>query len=582
MEKVASFLSLCLENDLPAVRSSLTNRAAVDAQDAEGTTGLQIAATNGYKILAEYLIGQSADVNLANNYGWTPLMHAAQHGQVSVVALLLHHGATVNATGRLGVGALALAAGGGHHSAVCLLLEAGADTADSAVHCGSVLTPLGAAAVNGHVSVIGALLQRGSSVNQVLLATGASPLMLAASGGHLRAAQVLMHHRANPNQNNFYGQTALDVATACAKMEVAEYLRSIAQVAQQEHNPNVTDIFDAIVACDLNEVRRILEEHPPCCNWCHSKKGTTPLMQAAILGYIDAVALLVESNADLEMQDCSAGWTALMHAVYHGQLHVARYLISSGADVYTEAFNGATALDIACYLENGNTKMIQMLADETVAGLSSQLAAETERKTNDSQHLKVLKEWIGSVTQKLTTWRGRQPLLTSIGWAASLPSSLAVDLQSMSTSTTHETVPALDISFTSPETIFPEVDSVFWAAPPSLTNYKKMLEGVQAALPDSAIGTHSQKLTRRAIEPKFHHLKQPPLTESDSSGGVMSILQALGLGKYARSFEENEVDWEAFVNLDPGSIEAIGVLTGISREVLQEAIYELQKMRPAC
>ncbi|XP_077502784.1 uncharacterized protein LOC144113535 isoform X3 [Amblyomma americanum] len=512
MEKVASFLSLCLENDLPAVRSSLTNRAAVDAQDAEGTTGLQIAATNGYKILAEYLIGQSADVNLANNYGWTPLMHAAQHGQVSVVALLLHHGATVNATGRL----------------------------------------------------------------------GASPLMLAASGGHLRAAQVLMHHRANPNQNNFYGQTALDVATACAKMEVAEYLRSIAQVAQQEHNPNVTDIFDAIVACDLNEVRRILEEHPPCCNWCHSKKGTTPLMQAAILGYIDAVALLVESNADLEMQDCSAGWTALMHAVYHGQLHVARYLISSGADVYTEAFNGATALDIACYLENGNTKIIQMLADETVAGLSSQLAAETERKTNDSQHLKVLKEWIGSVTQKLTTWRGRQPLLTSIGWAASLPSSLAVDLQSMSTSTTHETVPALDISFTSPETIFPEVDSVFWAAPPSLTNYKKMLEGVQAALPDSAIGTHSQKLTRRAIEPKFHHLKQPPLTESESSGGVMSILQALGLGKYARSFEENEVDWEAFVNLDPGSIEAIGVLTGISREVLQEAIYELQKMRPAC
>lgn len=247
MEKVNTFLSVCLENDLTGVRNLLTNGILVDAQDAEGTTGLQIAATNGYKKLAEHLVEQGADVNLTNSCGWTPLMHAAQHGQVSVVTLLLNYGATVNATSLLGAGALALAAAGGHHSTVCLLLEAGTDIVTSASHSGSRLSPLAAAAINGHVSVIGVLLQRGTSVNQALLATGTTPLMLAASSGHLRVAQMLKDHGADPNQQDFYGKTALDVATACSNMEVAEYLRSMTQMTlNQEYNPTIIDVFKAI------------------------------------------------------------------------------------------------------------------------------------------------------------------------------------------------------------------------------------------------------------------------------------------------------------------------------------------------
>ncbi|XP_075530870.1 ankyrin repeat and SAM domain-containing protein 6-like isoform X7 [Dermacentor variabilis] len=516
MEKVNTFLSLCLENELTEVCNLLTNGIPVDAQDAEGTTGLQIAATNGYKKLAEHLVEQGADVNLTNNCGWTPLMHAAQHGQVSVVTLLLNYGATVNATSLLGAGALTLAAAGGHHSTVCLLLEAGTDIATSAGHSGPRLAPLAAAAINGHVSIVGVLLQRGTSVNQVLLATGTTPLMLAASGGHLRVAQMLKDHGADPNQQDFYGKTALDVATACSNMEVAEYLRSMTQLmSNQEYNPTITDIFKAIAEGNLRDLKRILKEHPSCANWCHLKKGTTPLMHAAILGCMDAVTLLVRNNADLEMQDYSAGWTVLMHAVYHGHVNIVRYLISSGADVCVEAFNGATALDIACYHENGDAKIIRMLADQTVARMSTPTG--NVRKQSDSQHLKALKT-------------------------------------------------------------FPEVDTVFRAAPPSLPNYAKMLEATPAAMPDDFTQAHSQKITRRATEPKFlRHLKPPPCIKPEPAG-VMSILQQLGLDKYAENFEENEVDWEAFVNLDSKSIEEIGVKTEANREALREAINQLQKM----
>ncbi|XP_049525067.1 ankyrin repeat and SAM domain-containing protein 6 isoform X2 [Dermacentor silvarum] len=579
MEKVNTFLSVCLENDSTGVRNLLTNGILVDAQDAEGTTGLQIAATNGYKKLAEHLVEQGADVNLTNSCGWTPLMHAAQHGQVSVVTLLLNYGASVNATSLLGAGALALAAAGGHHSTVCLLLEAGTDIVTSASHSGSRLAPLAAAAINGHVSVIGVLLQRGTSVNQALLATGTTPLMLAASSGHLRVAQMLKDHGADPNQQDFYGKTALDVATACSNMEVAEYLRSMTQMTlNQEYNPTIIDVFKAIAEGNLKELNRILKEHPSCTNWCHLKKGTTPLMHAAILGCMDAVTLLVKNNADLEMQDYSAGWTALMHSVYHGHVNIVRYLISSGADICVEAFNGATALDIACYLENGDAKIMRILADQTVARMSTPPITGNERTPSDSQHLKALKGWIGHVTQKLTPWKGRQLVQKSVSQAANLPSSLALDLQSLSISPRHNTMPALDISFTSPEITFPEVDTVFRAAPPSLPNYAKMLEATPAAMPDNSTQAHSQKISRRATEPKFlRHLKPPPCIKPGPPG-VMSILQQLGLDKYAENFEENEVDWEAFVNLDSKSIEEIGVKTEANREALQEAINQLQKL----
>lgn len=60
----------------------------------------------------------------------------------------------------------------------------------------------------------------------------------------------------------------------------------------------------------------------------------------------------------------------------------------------------------------------------------------------------------------------------------------------------------------------------------------------------------------------------------------MDVLQQLGLDKYAKNFEENEVDWEAFVNLDSKSIEEIGVKTETSREALRDAINQLQKHKP--
>ncbi|KAG0429330.1 hypothetical protein HPB47_023735 [Ixodes persulcatus] len=206
----------------------------INGQDVEGISGLHVAAANGHISLAELLLEEGANIDVANNCGWTPLMHAAQHGQVSMVSLLIRHNANINATNVLGAGALTLAAGGGHHSTVRLLLEAGADIAVGRFHHTFDPMPLTAAATNGHASIILLLLQKGCPVNQAYPTTGTTALMLCAASGHLQAAQALIEHGADPDLKDMCGKTALDIAVACTKMEVAEFLRTKTQVA---HSP---------------------------------------------------------------------------------------------------------------------------------------------------------------------------------------------------------------------------------------------------------------------------------------------------------------------------------------------------------
>lgn len=61
-------------------------------------------------------------------------------------------------------------------------------------------------------------------------------------------------------------------------------------------------------------------------------QGLTPLMAAAERGRSEAVALLLERRASLELKD-ALGWTALMHAVDSQRVEVTQQLLEAGAAV---------------------------------------------------------------------------------------------------------------------------------------------------------------------------------------------------------------------------------------------------------
>ena len=127
------------------------------------------------------LVGQGADVNLAQGDGMTALHWAAVHDRAELVTFLADADASLETGTRIGAHTpLHVASREGSSSALGALLAAGAD-----VHALNTVgvTPLHLAALAGTTGAIAALLARGAQVDSREPEYGRTPLMLAAAAG---------------------------------------------------------------------------------------------------------------------------------------------------------------------------------------------------------------------------------------------------------------------------------------------------------------------------------------------------------------------------------------------------------------
>lgn len=74
----------------------------------------------------------------------------------------------------------------------------------------------------------------------------------------------------------------------------------------------------------------------------HSQESE--LLSKASVGDVEAVKAIVESGVNINAQDASYGYTALISACEHNYVEMARYLLSKGADPNVRANDGSTAL----------------------------------------------------------------------------------------------------------------------------------------------------------------------------------------------------------------------------------------------
>lgn len=86
--------------DLARVRALLvSDPLSVNARDAQDMTPLHLAAAKGHLHVAEVLVANGAELNVADvRYRLTPLHLAAQHGHQLMTKFLLAKGANVDAT----------------------------------------------------------------------------------------------------------------------------------------------------------------------------------------------------------------------------------------------------------------------------------------------------------------------------------------------------------------------------------------------------------------------------------------------------------------------------------------------------
>jgi ankyrin repeat protein len=125
-ERGETALIIAMRHDANRVFKLLLEHPRIDleAQSANGSTALMMAAFKHNKAAVKAMIAKGAQVN---RKGWTPLHFAAAAGDLDIMNILLEHHAYIDAGSPSGLTPLMLAAREGMEDAVKLLLEQGAD-----------------------------------------------------------------------------------------------------------------------------------------------------------------------------------------------------------------------------------------------------------------------------------------------------------------------------------------------------------------------------------------------------------------------------------------------------------------------
>ncbi|HEY8520531.1 MAG TPA: ankyrin repeat domain-containing protein [Gammaproteobacteria bacterium] len=319
----------------PELAAELLRRGArADAINLYGSSPLAEAAKIGHAGLAEMLLDAGADVESPNQDGQTVLMLAARAGAADVAKLLVERGADVNAREAWrGQTALMWAADANAPEVVRLLIEHGADVEarafanDWGVQITSEpraqyrptggLTPLLYAARAGCTPCVAALLDAGADIDRPT-PDGITPLMIALDNFWFDTAKLLLERGADPHLADWWGRTALYIA-----VDMSSYSGRRNDPAQLAPRTPAIEIVRMLLEAGVDPNPQ-LNMHRPGRGGNTSRfvddlltTGATPLLRAAIGHDVEAVRLLLEHGALVDLSNVM-GVTPLMGAAGMG------------------------------------------------------------------------------------------------------------------------------------------------------------------------------------------------------------------------------------------------------------------------
>ncbi|ESN95305.1 hypothetical protein HELRODRAFT_142718, partial [Helobdella robusta] len=152
------------------------------------------------------------------------------------------------------------------------------------------------------------------------------------------------------------GNTTLHYAVSHANAPVIEVLldTGVCDVNKQNNAGYTSSMLAALLVDDVQRHRPLLKKlfDSGDINAASERSGQTALMLASSHGREDMVSLLLECQADINMQD-EDGSTALMCASEHGHINIIKILLASPlCNSSLSDVDGSTALSIA--MEEGH------------------------------------------------------------------------------------------------------------------------------------------------------------------------------------------------------------------------------------
>ncbi|KAF4551980.1 Ankyrin repeat-containing protein 7 [Elsinoe fawcettii] len=194
----------------------------------------------------------------------------------------------------------------------------------------------------GHIDIVTHLLDNGADVNHCMRA-GRQPLHGAIAFGQPALVQILLERGAEVNGNARFPVPPLELAI---RRRSPEFVDLLLKYGADPNTPIA--IHGRTMSLQPLRLPDIDDKGPP-----DDDRKETMLHLAGLLSKYGVAQKLIDAGADVDGRN-SLGDTALMFAVYYGQLELIDILLAAGADLDAQADNGDTALIMAVHYDRVN------------------------------------------------------------------------------------------------------------------------------------------------------------------------------------------------------------------------------------
>ena len=168
---------------------------------------------------------------------------------------------------------------------------------------------------------------------------------------NVRTVQTLLQRGFDPNTVNPDGVPALMLAVREPSLKVAELLASWPQTRTEVRNAHdESPLMLAALKGFLPLVKKLVNNDADV-----NKPGWTPLHYAATGGHVPVIEFLLDESAYIDAESPN-GTTPLMMAAMYGSPEAVKFLIQAGADLTLKNQQGMTALDFAVRGQRANAR----------------------------------------------------------------------------------------------------------------------------------------------------------------------------------------------------------------------------------
>jgi ankyrin repeat protein len=168
---------------------------------------------------------------------------------------------------------------------------------------------------------------------------------------NVRTVQTLLQRGFDPNTVNPDGVPALMVAVREPSLKVAELLASWPQTRTEVRNAHdESPLMLAALKGFLPLVKKLVNNDADV-----NKPGWTPLHYAATGGHVPVIEFLLDESAYIDAESPN-GTTPLMMAAMYGSPEAVKFLIQAGADLTLKNQQAMTALDFAVRGQRANAR----------------------------------------------------------------------------------------------------------------------------------------------------------------------------------------------------------------------------------